>query len=82
VGGLLFFGATTPSPSFQATMQGYWTRFATTGDPNGGGAPEWPRYALASDSHLALTDPAPAAGANLQKAQCDFWATHAYASAP
>ncbi|MCA9771372.1 MAG: carboxylesterase family protein, partial [Myxococcales bacterium] len=26
-------------------MQGYWTRFAHTGDPNGGGAVAWPAYA-------------------------------------
>ena len=25
-----------------AQMIGYWTRFAATGDPNGGGAPAWP----------------------------------------
>ncbi len=34
-------------------MAGYWTRFAA-GDPNGGGAPEWPPYELASDRHLVL----------------------------
>ncbi|MCO5974109.1 carboxylesterase/lipase family protein [Actinoallomurus soli] len=27
-----------------ATMIGYWTRFARTGDPNGGSAPSWPSF--------------------------------------
>jgi para-nitrobenzyl esterase len=55
-------------------MQGYWTRFATTGDPNGGapaGAAAWPGYAPASDSHLTL-DLTIAAGAGLRKATCDW----------
>jgi para-nitrobenzyl esterase len=50
---------------------GYWTRFATTGDPNGGGAPIWPRYTEASSLHLDLGDVI-LAGPGLYEAACDF----------
>lgn len=36
-------------------MMGYWTRFAATGDPNGGRAPVWPRYDT-SARYLELGD--------------------------
>jgi para-nitrobenzyl esterase len=39
-----------------ATVRGYWTRFAATGDPNGDSAPLWPAYDSASDTHLRLGD--------------------------
>ena len=35
-----------------ATMQHAWGRFAVTGDPNGPGMPQWPRYDLATDPYL------------------------------
>jgi para-nitrobenzyl esterase len=36
------------------TMSDYWVAFATTGDPNGDGRPQWPVYEAASDSYLEL----------------------------
>jgi para-nitrobenzyl esterase len=55
-------------------VQGYWTRFAKTGDPNGGGAPAWPAYTAAQDQHLTLGMTI-ATGTGHNKAKCDFWDT-------
>lgn len=35
-------------------MMGYWTNFARTGDPNGAGLPEWPKYDAGGDSLIHL----------------------------
>jgi para-nitrobenzyl esterase len=67
----------TPSAAEQAlsdTMIGYFTRFATAGDPNGDGAPEWPEYDVAADSHLVL-DTDVRVETKLRTEQCDFWAS-------
>lgn len=53
-------------------MMGYWTRFGSTGDPNGGNDAPWPAYDSATDSHLVLDSP-PSAGTHLLQAQCDMW---------
>ncbi len=53
-------------------IEGYWTRFAISGDPNGAPSPTWPAYSAAGDQHMTL-DTSVAAGAGLEKAQCDFW---------
>ncbi|MFV1949866.1 MAG: carboxylesterase/lipase family protein [Anaerolineales bacterium] len=37
-------------------MHDTWVRFARTGDPNGGGLPDWPAYRTATDSHLEFGD--------------------------
>ena len=38
------------------TMMGAWTRFAASGDPNGGGLPTWPRYDATTDPFMAFGD--------------------------
>jgi para-nitrobenzyl esterase len=46
-----------PSPTradlqLSSAMMRAWTRFATSGDPNGPGVPQWPRYDRATDPYL------------------------------
>ena len=65
-------GMITPTDRrLSETMMGYWARFAATGDPNGGGAPEWPRYDAASDQHLELGDDV-RTGNGLYREACDL----------
>lgn len=56
-------------------MQGYWARFAATGDPNGageGGVVAWPRYDVGREPYLRLAVPV-TVGEQVRGAQCDFW---------
>jgi para-nitrobenzyl esterase len=53
------------------TIMGYWIRFAATGDPNGDGAPEWPRYQAEADRHLELGDTIQS-GSGLYREACDL----------
>jgi para-nitrobenzyl esterase len=65
----------TPSAAerqLSTTMIGYWSRFAATGDPNGGGAPQWPAAKKGADPYLEL-DTQPVAGDGVRTAQCDLW---------
>ncbi|MGD0364003.1 MAG: carboxylesterase family protein [Bryobacteraceae bacterium] len=41
-----------PDEALAEAIEGYWTNFAKTGDPNGGGLPEWRRYTQASDQYM------------------------------
>jgi para-nitrobenzyl esterase len=52
-------------------MMGYWTRFAKTGDPNGGGSPAWPSYNSSSQQNMEIGDQV-MVNAGLFKAQCDL----------
>ncbi len=54
----------------QDAIQGYWTRFAATGDPNGAMAIQWTSYTMMGDAHLSIADP-PIAGDGVQTARCD-----------
>jgi len=58
-----------------AAVQGMWTRFAATADPNGpngSDGPAWPTFDRAGDRHLVIGDPS-AAGSGHKAAACDFW---------
>lgn len=44
-----------------ATMAGYWTTFATRGDPNGPGRPAWPEFGAERDQLLEFTRHGPVA---------------------
>jgi hypothetical protein len=64
--------ATPDDLTLQEAMQSYWTRFATTGNPNGGGMVSWPVYLPDPDPYLDLGTPIVAAeGVRTEK--CDFW---------
>jgi para-nitrobenzyl esterase len=67
-----FASAVSPADEQLASdIEGYWARFAATGDPNGNGATPWPTYG-AGDPFLQLDAP-PAPGAGVRTAHCDFW---------
>ena len=52
-----FAGAVTDKDrAVSATIQTYWTNFAKTGDPNGGGTPQWPAYSGAKPQLLLVND--------------------------
>lgn len=53
-------------------VDGYWFRFASSGDPNGNGALAWPAFTTANDTNLAI-DSTIATSVGLKKDTCDFW---------
>lgn len=74
------FGFDSPLATTQDTekplgdlMRGYWTRFANTGDPNGGGAANWPKYDATADQNYGFDVPTSAVETGYKKAKCDFW---------
>jgi para-nitrobenzyl esterase len=66
---------TTAQFALSAQMMGYWTRFAATGNPNGGGAPYWPRFSSARQQIQELVPGATAPQTGFPaEHHCAFWA--------
>ena len=51
-------------------MMSYWTNFARTGDPNGPGLPEWPRYG--KDDLLIHLDSTITSGPDTERPRYEF----------
>jgi para-nitrobenzyl esterase len=63
---------TSAETMLAAQMMGYWTRFATTGDPNGSGASRWPPYNATADPMLQIDDVSVQIN-GYRTQQCDFY---------
>jgi len=62
--------------ALSAQMMGCWTRFAATGDPNGGGAPHWPRFSPARHQIQELVPAATGSQAGFAaEHHCGLWAS-------
>ncbi len=57
-------------------MQQYWTNFITTGNPNGGRLPVWPRFASSKRAYLQFNDVGITSAKNLRGAYCDLFIEH------
>jgi len=69
----LFGDKLSPSDSSMgATMIGYWSSFAKTGNPNGEGRPNWPAYSQQADILLDFTDNGAASGPDPWKTRLDL----------
>jgi para-nitrobenzyl esterase len=51
----------------------YWTRFAKTGDPNGGMDLAWPKFSASNDQRMQFELPTPSVVTGFRSAECAFW---------
>jgi para-nitrobenzyl esterase len=53
-------------------MERYWTRFAASGDPNGGGDLAWPKFTADSNQRMQFTEQSSVV-TGFRAAECAFW---------
>jgi len=59
--------------AISSVMQQYWTNFARTGNPNGAGLVQWPKFDAAARGYIEFTGDGPVAGEGLRRAYCDLY---------
>ena len=65
---------TPDQDALAAAMVGYWARFARAGSPNRRDLPQWPRYDVASDTHMSFVPPTPQVKTGFAADhKCAFW---------
>jgi para-nitrobenzyl esterase len=76
-------GSSVMSATFQPAdaalseqMQGYWTNFARTGDPNAPGLPAWPAYRGAAPPLMHFTGDGSFAAPSHPRSSCELLQTH------
>ncbi len=66
------FGTDRTDAALSQAMHAAWLRFGQTGDPNGGGLPQWPAYTGENDTHLEFGDTI-RTGRGLWREACDLF---------
>jgi para-nitrobenzyl esterase len=66
------FATDAPQASLSQLMERYWTRFAKSGDPNGGSDLSWPTFSATSNQRMQFTLQ-PSIVQNFRAAECTFW---------
>ena len=64
---------TDADKAMAALGSAYWVAFGKTGDPNGGGRPEWPRHDPSMDRVINFTNDGAIVGPDPLKARLDLW---------